>query len=243
MYSFFAKVYDDLMSNVPYNVWVDFVKKHVPVGSNLIDLGCGTGTVAVELAKAGYQMVGVDLSSEMLTLAREKANADGVNIAFYEGDMANMELASGFDAVVSFVDSLNYLTDTEDWKKTFQNSYNSLIDGGYLLFDVHTMYKLRNVFNDFTYCNADFDLSILWNSYVDNEEQIVEHELTFFSEIENGNYRRFDETHVQKVIDLDNIEEMLKEIGFVNIEVLYDLDEEQPDKDKPTRAFVKAQKN
>ncbi len=243
MYNFFAKVYDELMIDVPYGVWVDFVNQNAKTGSSILDLGCGTGTIAVELAKAGYFVSGLDLSSEMLTYAKQKAAENDVNVSFYEGSMTDFENVNNFDVIVSFVDSLNYLTSVDDLKKTFENCYSSLKNNGHLLFDLHTLYKLNNVFDGFSYSDASEELSMIWNSHVNESDSTVLHELTFFKPTNEDctNYLRYDELHVQKIYDIEMVENMLKQIGFVNIDVLYDIDDELQPKNEPIRAFVKAQ--
>jgi len=112
-YTDFALVYDTLMDNTPYEVWcervVSILKESRIKNDIVLDLGCGTGTLTELLAKKGYDMIGVDLSYEMLARAMEKREQSGLPILYLQQDMREFELYGTVKAVVSVCDSLNYL--------------------------------------------------------------------------------------------------------------------------------------
>ena len=118
-YAVFAEIYDELMDNIPYKDWVAYLTKLLSergVKSGLVcELGCGTGTVSELLLKAGYDMIGIDNSEEMLAVARDKqadrmvSEDSGEQILYLLQDMREFELYGTVDAFVSICDSMNYI--------------------------------------------------------------------------------------------------------------------------------------
>ena len=116
-YGRFAGVYDVFMDNVNYREWADYIIETLAqdgIGDGLVlELGCGTGTVTEMLADAGYDMIGIDNSEEMLAEAMEKRAESGHDILYLLQDMQDFELYGTVRAVISVCDSMNYLTDEE----------------------------------------------------------------------------------------------------------------------------------
>lgn len=233
----FATVYDELMSNAPYEKWVQFVqescRRYHPQGKKALDLGCGTGTVSALLSDVGFQMTGVDRSANMLALAREKSK----DIHFVEQDMTKLDLMDVYDLVVIFCDSLNYLTNEKDVIATFERVFNHLAKDGLLLFDVHSPYKVTSIFKDSTFAYESEDVAYVWECFVE-EENRVEHELTFFVKQEVGLYERFDELHVQKTFPIDTYKQMLERTGFSLLEVSADFTRKEPNHTSERIFFV-----
>ncbi len=100
----------------------------------ILELACGTGIVAIHLARAGHIVLGIDRSPEMVALATVKGRyVKGVE--FVVADMRDLDLESGFDAVLCMFDSLNYLTDLEDVSGTLKSVSSILQDKGLFIFD------------------------------------------------------------------------------------------------------------
>lgn len=125
-YENFARVYDELMDNVPYEEWAQFIlnllqDRKITEGL-VLELGCGTGKMMTLLGKAGFDMIGVDNSVEMLQIAREKTSQD---FLYLLQDMREFELYGTVKAVISVCDSVNYITKKEELRKVFQlvNNY------------------------------------------------------------------------------------------------------------------------
>ena len=122
-YGRFAGVYDIFMDNVNYGEWTDYIiEALVQDGIKdglVLELGCGTGTVTEMLADAGYDMIGIDNSEEMLAEAMEKRAESGHDILYLLQDMQDFELYGTVRAVISVCDSMNYLTDEEDLEYVF----------------------------------------------------------------------------------------------------------------------------
>jgi len=83
----------------------------------ILDIACGEGTFAVEMAKRGFRVVGVDISKEMLKFAKEKAKNENVNVEFIYGDMRSLDFNEEFDLATCWYDSLNYLLTLKDLEK------------------------------------------------------------------------------------------------------------------------------
>ena len=224
-YGRFAGVYDVFMDNVNYREWADYIIETLAqdgIRDGLVlELGCGTGTVTEMLADAGYDMIGIDNSEEMLAEAMEKRAESGHDILYLLQDMQDFELYGTVRAVISVCDSMNYLTDEEDLEYLFALVNNYLDPGGLFIFDMNTIHKYRDVIGDTTIAGDREDGSFIWENYYDEEERINEYDLTLFIPEQDGLYRRFSETHYQRDYDLQQIKIMLEKAGFV-CEAIYD---------------------
>lgn len=196
----------------------------------VLDLGCGTGTLTEMLAEKGYDMIGVDLSSEMLAIAMEKRQQAESGTLYLCQDMRDFELYSTVGTVLSVCDSVNYLLSEEDVLQTFQLVNNYLYPGGIFLFDFNTVYKYEQVIGDTTIAEGREDCSFIWENFYDPEEQLNEYDLTIFVKTdavdEEPLFRRFQETHVQRGYTLEQMSRLVKEAGM---EVVFAIDADTHD--------------
>lgn len=245
-YDQFAYIYDDLMSDAPYTDWVAYTKQIVAkYGSGnrnrLIDIGCGTGTLALLLAKEAFDVTGVDLSENMLAVAQQKAFDAGVSLPLFQMDMTEISGFGTFEVATVFCDSLNYLPAEEDVRKTFRSVRDLLKPNGLFLFDVHTLYKINTIFKDKTFADDSEDLSFIWQCEQVHEEGSVEHQLSFFIQDDDGRYSRFNESHLQRTFALEWYEQWLRETGFTIVSVTADFSSSAPDPSSE-RLFFAAKK-
>jgi SAM-dependent methyltransferase len=248
-YGQFAYIYDHLMQDVPYDEWVSFVKavkeKHMentPGNFSIVDVGCGTGELAIRFAKENWQVCGVDLSESMLAVAYEKSVKAGLAIPFYEQNMAELDGFQGVDCVTIFCDSLNYLETEEDVKNTFSSVKNQLKQGGLFLFDVHSLYKMSQIFMNSTFTSDEEEVAYIWNCFPGVHPNSVEHELSFFvQEEETVQYTRFDEVHHQRTYSVEVYKNWLEEAGFTILSVTGDYSTDHLS-DQAERVFFVAQK-
>jgi len=245
-YSEFASVYDELMKDVPYDQWVQFINKQVDAygieGKKLLDLACGTGELSLLLAGEGYDVTGVDLSSDMLAVAREKADRKGHSLFLVEQDMSELEGVGEFDLIGIFCDSLNYLQAEKEILQTFDRVYRHLNQSGLFLFDVHSINKMDSLFKDHTYAYNGEEISYIWQCFEGEEPNSVEHELTFFQlDHRTDQYRRYDELHFQRTFPIELYEKWLLNSGFKLLAVTADFDDKRP-KEGSERIFFTAQK-
>ena len=228
-YTNFAAVYDTFMDNIPYEEWGDYLKellKKNQVEEGLVlDLGCGTGTMTEILAEAGYDMIGVDNSEDMLEIAMEKKEKSGHDILYLLQDMrefelygtvkAEFELYGTVKAVVSICDSVNYITEEEELLEVFRLVNNYLDPKGIFIFDFNTEYKYREILGDSTIAENREECSFIWENYYYEEERINEYELSLFIREEDSDlYRKYEETHFQKAYDLPVIQRLIEESGL-----------------------------
>ncbi|MBR5376713.1 MAG: methyltransferase domain-containing protein [Lachnospiraceae bacterium] len=227
-YRGFAGVYDLLMDNVPYDKWAQSyvsILKEYGIDEGLIcDLGCGTGNMTLRFKKAGYDMIGIDDSEDMLDIARKKDD-DG-NILFLLQDMCSFELYGTVRAVTCVCDSVNYLLDEKDMLELFLHVNNYLDPGGIFIFDFNTDDKYRDLYGDSVIAENREDVSFIWENEYDPESGINECALTVFARTQNGLFERFNELHLQRGYSLDVIKRLLKEAGmeFLSAGTLPDAD-------------------
>lgn len=217
-YTDFASVYDTFMDETPYDIWADFLQNTLEeygIKEGLVlDLGCGTGTLTEILSEKGYEMIGVDNSSHMLTIAMQKRETSGKDILYLLQDMREFELYGTVKAVISVCDSINYLLEEEDLIKTFQMVNNYLDPEGIFVFDFNTVYKYQEVIGDATIAENREECSFIWENYYHEEEQINEYDLTIFVQEDREFFRRFHENHYQKGYTLSQIKQALQQAGM-----------------------------
>lgn len=242
-YTSFAMVYDLFMDNIPYEEWNEYLTgllKTYGVREGLIlDLGCGTGTVTELLASAGYDMIGVDNSSEMLQIALDKREESGSPILYLLQDMREFELYGTVAAVVSICDSMNYILETEELTEVFRLVNNYLDPGGIFIFDLNTVYKYEAILGESTIAENREESSFIWDNFYDSETGINEYDLSLFMKEADGRYRRYDETHYQRAYTLEEIKESLTQAGMEFV-TAYEAFTENPPSDTSERIYIVA---
>lgn len=240
-YTSFALVYDDLMNNIPYQEWADYIiallNRYGVEEGILLELGSGTGSITQLLASHGFDMIGIDNSIEMLEIAQTKAIGQGLDILYLNQDMREFELYGTVKACISVCDSMNYITDKEDLAEVFRLVNNYLDPGGYFIFDLNTEYKYQTQMADFTIAEDNEDHSFIWDNYYDEKEKINQYELNIFIREENDLYRKYQETHYQRAYSLDEIEEALARGGMEFI-TMYDAFTLEPPRKDSERIYV-----
>ncbi|MCX7903494.1 MAG: class I SAM-dependent methyltransferase [Caloramator sp.] len=211
--------YYDKMMDVDYDSWLQFLetlfKKYDLdfIDKTALELGCGTGNMTLRLSNLGVKVVAVDLSEEMLNVAKNKVKNKGV--IFINEDMVEIDFGKKFDFVFSFCDGLNYLIEDEELFNVLKKVYNHLKDDGFFIFDISSEYKLKNLIGNNTFTCNEEDYSYIWDNYVD--ENIIDMYITMFVK-EGKLYRRIDEHHIQRAYSKEEMVNFLKGVGFKHIE-------------------------
>lgn len=215
------------MDNVPYEAWKEYILrelKHEKIDSGLIlDLGCGTGRMTRLLAEAGYDMIGVDVSEEMLMIARDISAEKDDQILYLLQDMREFELYGTVRAVISVCDAMNYMMEEEDLYQVFSLVNNYLDPGGLFVFDLNTIYKYEKLLAENTICETREEGSFIWENYYDVKERVNEYDLTLFIREKGDLYRKYEETHFQRAYSIQTVRELLERAGLSFVGV-YDAD-------------------
>lgn len=247
-YTSFARVYDTFMDNVPYKEWADYLQdllREYDIWDGLIlDLGCGTGSMAEELAKRGYDMIGVDNAEDMLEIAMEKRMESGYDILYLLQDMREFELYGTVRGIVSVCDSVNYITEDEDLLEVFRLVNNYLDPQGVFIFDFNTEYKYKEILGERTIAEEREECSFIWENYYDEEDQINEYVLTLFIQDDEDDdlYRKYQEQHFQRAYTLEDMKKLLRRAGLV-FETAYDAYTKEPVTEQSERITVIAREN
>ena len=216
-YSGFAEVYDLFMDNVPYEDWcrylVRILRRYGVKDGLVLELGCGTGKMTRLLSGAGYDMIGVDISGDMLGIARQ-AETPASSILYLNQDMREFELYGTVRAVVSVCDSMNYITEKGDLQKVFSLVNNYLDPGGIFVFDLNTPYKYRELMGTATICENREEASFIWENDYNRYTRINEYDLTFFVREKDGRYQKYEETHYQRAYEIKKIKELIEKSGL-----------------------------
>lgn len=201
-YTGFAQVYDEFMDNIPYEEWgaylLGLLKEYGVTEGLVLDMGCGTGSITEYLGQAGYDMIGIDNSEDMLSIAMEKAAEKELNILYLLQDMREFELYGTVAAAVSICDSMNYITEPEELWEVFRLVNNYLDPGGLFIFDLNTPYKYKEILADSVIAENREDCAFIWDNYYDEESSINEYDLSVFVEEEKDCFRRYREIHYQR---------------------------------------------
>lgn len=158
-------------------------------------------------------MIGIDLSAEMLSCARQKSLAADADILFLNQDMTDFELYGTVDAITCLMDSVNYVTYKNDLKRLFRLADNYLNPGGLFVFDVNSPYKFENILSKNVFYETGEQVSYIWQNYYDKTRKLCQFDLTFFVK-EGELYRRFDEVHNERAYEMEELSEMLMDAGF-----------------------------
>ena len=240
-----SAVYDTLNADLDYKAWAAYIDGQIKAYSDIpvslvLDLCCGTGTMTVELDALGYDMTGVDLSPDMLQIAREKAAAAGraENMLFLCQDMCDFELYGTVQAVVSCLDSLNHLDGKADLKQVFSLVHNYLEPGGLFLFDMNSPYKFENIYGTNAYVLEEEGIYCGWQNAYDPKTHVCDFYTTVFTENEDGSYTRRDDYEREYCFTQKEVETLLAKCGFSVIAVHGDIDGTGVKKDTERLYFV-----
>ena len=243
-YTGFAQVYDLFMDNVPYGQWSEYVisllKEYSVEDGLVLELGCGTGKMARRLAAAGYDMIGIDNSEEMLQVAKEAESlgAGGQpDILYLLQDMREFELYGTVRAVVSVCDSINYILEEEELGKVFGLVNNYLDPGGIFIFDLNTQYKYREVLGEAVFCENREEGSFIWENFYDEERRLNQYDLTLFIQEEDKRYRKYEETHLQRGYGELQVKALLEQAGMEFV-AMFDAFTREPVKETSERIYM-----
>lgn len=240
-YSDFAYIYDKLMrQDVDYEKWTDYIENIFDIyGINpklVCDLACGTGNITIPLAKRGYDMTGVDISGDMLNIAREKAV--GLDILFLNQSITRLDLYGTMGAFLCMIDGVNYILSPKLLEQSFRKMKTCFMDpDAVFIFDISTRYKLENTIGSDTFIHSERDVFYTWQNRYIKSKNISDMLLTFF--VRQGKlYRRFEERHIQRAYTENELRYLLKKAGFTTVDTYDELTFEKPRENSERIVFV-----
>ena len=238
-----AVSYDRLTSDVDYEATVDFyyeiLKQEGLSPRTAVDLACGTGSVTAILARKGLQVIGVDMSEEMLTVASQKAGEEGLAPWFICQSLQRLRLPRAVDMAVCALDSLDYITDPDDCAEAIRRVYKYLNPGGIFIFDVNTPEKLRAMDGQ-VFLDEDDDVYCVWRGEFDEETNICSYGMDLFQRKGNLWERSFEE-HCEYAYSAEQLVGYLRAAGFTHVRVYADRRMESPAAGEQ-RIYIKARK-
>ena len=242
-YHALAQSYDRLTNDVDYEATVDFyfeiLRREGLRPKTAVDLACGTGSVAVLLARKGLQVTAVDLSAEMLAEAAQKA-ADMENPPFFVCQkLQELRLPKGVDLAVCALDSLDYILNPEDCAEAIRRVYRVLNPGGIFIFDVNTPEKLRAMDGQ-VFLDEDEDVFCVWRGEFDEHTNICSYGMDLFQR-QGSVWRRSCEEHREYAYTAEQLKGFLRQAGFTHIEVYADREFAAPQAGEQ-RIYMKARK-
>lgn len=222
-YETFASVYDLFMEQAEDDCRLAHIRaiweKYGSMPQTILDLGCGTGNILLPLAQEGFDVIGVDISQEMLAEADRKARESGISVRLFCQDMTELELGEQADCILSLCDCMNYLTEEGQLTAAFRRMAAHMKPESILLFDMNTEYKFREVLGQRTFGAAEERAAYIWENDYDEEEKINEYYVSFFIEREDGLYERVEECHYERAYTTEETEQALQAAGMELLEV------------------------
>ena len=238
-----AKSYDRLTNDVDYEATVEFymqiLEREGVKPRTCVDLACGTGSVTAILARKGLDVIGVDMSEEMLTEAISKVMDMEQPPRFVCQKLQELRLPRAVDLAVCALDSLDYITNPADCAEAIRRTYKALNPGGVFIFDVNTPEKLRAMDGQ-VFLDEDDDVYCVWRGEFDQETNICSYGMDLFQREGQVWYRSFEE-HREYAYSAEQLTGYLKAAGFTHIEIYADRLFEAP-REGEQRIYIKARK-
>jgi len=232
-YQNFAEIYDYLMNNDDYDLWVDNIiaifDRYNFQPRKIFELACGTGNITTRLYKKGYSIIGTDVSDHMLEVANEKALDESLRIRFINQDMRHITYNKKVDCVISICDGINYVITNDDLIKTFSSVASILNPKGLFIFDISTVHKYENVIGNNIFTENFEFFSYVWDNEYDIDNHLLTFNLTTFIRSNDHLFERFIEEHKQKAYTIEEIHNGLDEefelLGIFSEDDLKDVNE------------------
>jgi SAM-dependent methyltransferase len=233
--------YDRLMQGIDYEAWVRYVEEIVQKYGGHIeivgDLACGTGNSSLPWSKRGYRTFGIDLSAEMLAIARAKAADRALEVVFLRQDLCSLKLAELLDLAVCFQDGFNYILDIGDLHRAFQAVYKNLAVGGFFVFDLNYLPRILPPDQSVSVVREN-GFSLRWSAEYREDDRLWGIEARGTIEDGDGNQHDYLEKHQERIYEPYEIWSLLTAQGFTGIGSFQAFTFDQPHDRTPRIVYV-----
>lgn len=232
-YGIFSSVYDILTENVEYERIADricsLLHENGVDGGLLLDLGCGTGTLSFLLEQKGFDVIGVDASEDMLSVANEKKYDEDSSALFLCQKAEELNLYGTIQCAVSSLDTFNHIDSIEKIEKAISLVSLFMDMNGIFIFDMNTPHKHKIVLGNNTFVYDMDEVYCVWqNSYDENAER-TDIDLDFFIKNEdNEDYERYSESFSEYIYEIVDIFNIIKKSGFTLLGTTDDYSKSEP---------------
>ncbi len=215
-YGRLADSYDLFTADVEYSVWADYYeeifRRFHAKPEMILDLACGTGSLTVALAQRGYDMIGVDASSDMLAVAMQKTQELPAMPLFLCQRMEELDLYGTVDAAICALDSLNYLTSAAALRTAFARLRFFVRPGGLVIFDVNTEAKFRAMDGE-SYLRDEENHFCAWSAEYDENTRLCRMMMDIFDR-DGALWARSSEEHIERAHSEEELHAALRDAGF-----------------------------
>ncbi len=246
IYDLLAPYYDEFIDGVDYNAYASFIEgcfdRYLKKRPELVlDLCCGTGVLTTALAERGYDMTGVDRSSEMLLLARARAQGAGLGdkILYLEQDACELELYGTVGACICTLDGINHIILHSEMIKVLSLVHNYLDPDGLFIFDINGKGKFEGALSGRSYVYERGDDMCVWQSAYNERTRLCDFYITLFAAQDDGSFIRYDDCQRQRMRTIRQMKRALLCCGFEFIGAFCDYDFNDADDDS-SRIYIVA---
>lgn len=213
-YDSLASVYDSFTDGFDHIKYLDSVFAHcpeLPVEGLALDCGSGTGTLICELSRRGYSCTGVDISPEMLNIAREKISQAGYEPHLVCQSLQDLDLYGAYHIAFCSLDTLNHMTYKRDVKAFFKKLYNFIEPGGYFVFDVKTSAFFKKTAGMQTFEHEDGSVALIEGSF---SGDVAYYAISVFEARDDGLFEKYESEIEERFYSTDDLRSMLTGAGF-----------------------------
>lgn len=226
IYGIFADYYDEYMSHVNYDAWVNLVlnvytKKHKSNPKLVLETACGTCNIATRLVKKGLSVEACDMSREMLKIASQKDYKPKLFLSGLTDELPK----NRYNLILMLFDSINYLTKKNEISMMLNETYKALKKNGMMIFDISTILNCEENFDGLMDADDIGDEYMIHTSELDYNTYIQTTKLTFFRK-SGITFKRDDEVHRQRIYYVEEIEKLIEESHF-NLTAIHSVNSKQ----------------
>ncbi|MBQ4131482.1 MAG: class I SAM-dependent methyltransferase [Clostridia bacterium] len=241
MYDNFSMVYDTLMYDADYKKRTAYLlklfKKYGKKPTLLLDVACGTGGFSNEFSKNNIEVIGIDMSQQMLSVACEKSAEQGLDVLYLCQKVEELDLYGTVDGAVCCFDSLNHITDYRNFCKAIDRVSLFLELDSLFIFDLNTKYKHECVLADNVFVIENKDIYCVWANKYKEKNSVVDISLDFFVE-QDGLYERFSEQFSERAYSSDEVASALENAGLEIVAIFEDLTEDPLESNSERAVYV-----